>query len=190
MAVGLYLSARELWRNRGRFFLFSLVIALITLLVLFVAALTEGLGTGNREYIQKLNAELIVYQSKVDLSIATSKVARSKLGSIRRVEGVEDVGPIGFSSVSVAASGLNKPLDVVLLGVVPGKPGEPPALDGRGWPRRSAQEAIIDLNVAKLAGLRVGDTFDIKSIQGIDEKLYSLEVAGSATAGNTLSDHP
>jgi len=31
-----YLAFKEMWRNRGRFFLFSLVIALITVLVLFI----------------------------------------------------------------------------------------------------------------------------------------------------------
>ena len=35
--MAFYLSIKEVWRNRGRFLLFSLVIALITLLVLFVA---------------------------------------------------------------------------------------------------------------------------------------------------------
>ena len=48
-----YLAVKEVWRNRGRFLLVSLVIALITLLVLFIAALGEGLGNGNREYISK-----------------------------------------------------------------------------------------------------------------------------------------
>ena len=37
--------------------LISLVIALITVLVLFIAALSEGLGLGNRKYLEKLNAE-------------------------------------------------------------------------------------------------------------------------------------
>ena len=44
-----YLALKEIWRGRGRFILFSAVIALITVLVLFVAALAEGSGraTGN-----------------------------------------------------------------------------------------------------------------------------------------------
>ncbi len=63
-----YLAVKEVWRNRGRFLLVSLVIGLITLLVLFIAALGEGLGNGNREYISKLDAELVVYQAKSDFS--------------------------------------------------------------------------------------------------------------------------
>ena len=38
-----YLGFKEVWRNRGRFFLFSLVIALIAILVLFTAGLGEVL---------------------------------------------------------------------------------------------------------------------------------------------------
>jgi putative ABC transport system permease protein len=46
--MGFYLAVKELWRNRGRFVLISLVIALITTLVLFIAALAEGLADSNR----------------------------------------------------------------------------------------------------------------------------------------------
>ncbi len=66
--MGAYLAFKEIWRTRGRFMLFSMVIGLITVLVLFVAALAEGLGSGNREYLQKLTADLVVYQAAVDLS--------------------------------------------------------------------------------------------------------------------------
>lgn len=53
--LALYLAFKEIWRSKGRFFLVSLVIALITVLVLFIAGLAEGLGAGNREYLEKLN---------------------------------------------------------------------------------------------------------------------------------------
>ena len=42
----IYLAAKEMWRFKGRFLLIASVIALITTLVLFVAALAEGLGSG------------------------------------------------------------------------------------------------------------------------------------------------
>ncbi len=56
MGTAVHLALNELWRNRLRFLLFSLVVTLITVLILFIAALGEGLGSGNREYLQKLNA--------------------------------------------------------------------------------------------------------------------------------------
>jgi putative ABC transport system permease protein len=173
-----YLALKEIWRNKGRFFLVSLVIALITTLVLFIAGLAEGLGAGNIEYLQKLNADLILYQENVDLSISASQIGWSKLNDIERVDGVKEVGLIGFSSVSIVFEGDQVPLDVSLIGVEAGKPGEPPAFAGRGLKGSRGKEAIIDRNVALRTGLGLGDRFTIKSIQGADEEFYTLEVVG------------
>jgi putative ABC transport system permease protein len=175
--MGFYLALKEIWRGRGRFILFSMVIALITMLVLFVAALAEGLGSGNREYIQKLNADLIVYQSKLDLNAGASRIGTSKLNQIRRVEGVEKVGPIGVASVVLTENG-EKVLNVALVGVEPGMPGEPPAFDGRNLGSRRAREAVLDRNVALRAKVGVGDTITIKAIQDTKEEFYDLRVVG------------
>jgi putative ABC transport system permease protein len=176
--MAIYLGFKELWRNRGRFFLISLVIALITTLVLFIAALAQGLGAGNTEYLDKLNADLIVYQKNVDLSTASSRIDRGKLNNIRRVEGVKAVGPIGFSSVSIILEKAGNPLDVSLIGVEPGEPGEPPVLVGHGLKSTRGKEAIVDRNTALRTGLKTGDKFTIKSIQGSKEEFYTLTVVG------------
>ena len=70
------------------------------------------------------------------------------------------------------------PLKVSLIGVEPGKPGEPPAFEGRGLMGKRDNEAILDKNAALRTGLEVGDTFNIKSVQGTEEKLHPLTVAG------------
>ena len=44
--MAFYLAFKEIWHNRNRYLLISLVVALITTLVLFIAALAEGLGIG------------------------------------------------------------------------------------------------------------------------------------------------
>ncbi len=173
----IYLSFKEMWRNKGRFLLFSLVIALITVLVLFIAALADGLGNGNREYIEKLNGDLIVYKSDVALSLTASQLGREKLLEVSRVPGVTDAGQVSFSSTVVRYQGA-KEFNVSLIGVGAGKPGEPPVVQGRGLQDRQAKEAIIDRNVALTTGLRVGDNLTIKSIQGAKEKLYTLQVVG------------
>ncbi len=178
MPTSVHLALKEIWRNRGRFLLFSLVIALITLLILFIAALGEGLGAGNREYIEKLNAELIVYQDTAQLSIASSRVGCDTRNTLRSVNGVTDVGPIGFSRASIPLSEGNEPLDISLIGVDPGKPGEPPVTEGQGLERRSAKEAIIDKTVALVTKLQVGDRFTIRSPQGGEEEFFTLKVIG------------
>ncbi len=173
-----YLSLKELWRGRGRFLLISLVIALITLLVLFVAGLAEGLGSGNIEYLSKLNADLIVYQENSQLSIGASRLDRSKLPDVGRIDGVAAVGPLAFSSSTIVFPDGRKPLDISLVGVEPGKPGEVPVVDGRSFESRRANEAVLDRNTALRTGLKVGDTVTLQAVQGTKEELYPLTVVG------------
>jgi len=173
-----YLAFKELWRNRGRFFLFSLVIAVITTLVLFIAALADGLGNGNKEYIEKLNADLIVYKKEANLTIATSKIDRPVLAEIRRMAGVKEVGPLNFASMSIIFDDGREPLNVSLIGVEPGRPGEPPVQVGRELRNRRGKEAILERSAALRTGLKVGDRFTLRSIQGTQEEFYTLEVVG------------
>ena len=182
MWTALYLALKETWRNKARFLLFSLVIALITLLVLFVAALGEGLGAGNREYIENLDAELVVYQDTAQLSIAGSRIGCDTRSALRAVNGVQAVGAIGFSSVAIPGGDAGEDFDISLIGVEPGKPGEPSVVDGQGLERRSANEALIDRMVADITGLRVGDRFNIRSPQGGEDELYLLKVFGVSTS--------
>lgn len=175
--MAFYLSFKEIWYSKGRFLLISLIVALITTLVLFIAALSEGLGSGNREYLQKLNGELVVFQENAELSIEASRIGRSTLNAIRRVEGVADAGQVSSSSVSVVLPGKSS-IDVSLFGVEPGRPGEPPVFEGRNLGRGRANEVVIDARLVRLTGLGVGDTLTVRSVQGTDEVFYDLEIVG------------
>lgn len=176
--MAFYLAIKELMHNRGRFLLIASIVALITTLVLFIAALAEGLGDGNREYLEKLNGELIVYQDNADFSISASRLGRSTLAEVRRVDGIADAGQINFSATTLEFANGSEPLDVSLVGVEAGKPGEPPALEGTGLSRDRANEAVLDRNVAERSGVQVGDTIVAVSNQGADEERYPLTVVG------------
>jgi len=184
-----YLAIKEIWRNRGRFLLVSLVIALITLLVLFIAALGEGLGNGNREYISKLNAELIVYQAKSDSLISASRLSRSRLAAVQRVAGVEDAGMLGTSNANLILSGQKSALKVAMLGIEPGQTGEPQVVEGRQLSTDLAEEAIIDQNTAIRSKLSVGDTLTIRVTQGTKDEFYDLAIVG-ITSGQQYSLQP
>ncbi|MEZ4861843.1 MAG: ABC transporter permease [Caldilineaceae bacterium] len=173
-----YLAFKEIWHSKGRFILISLIVALITTLVLFIAALAEGLGNGNREYIQKLNGELLVYQANVDLSITGSRIGRSTMNSLRRVAGVADVGQVFFSNATAVFADGQEQLDISLVGVEPGHPGEPPVRTGRPLGRSRSNEVIIDGNVAARRNVQLGDTLTIKVTQGTKEELYDLIIVG------------
>ena len=171
-----YLAFKEVIRNRGRFLLVALVIALITLLVLFIAALGEGLADGNRQYVSNLDAQLVVFLEKSDYSISSSRLDTNSARSIRRVEGVEDAGAIYTSSTEIVS--LDEPLKVSMLGVEPGRPGMPPIIEGREFRTGEARETVIDRQVAIRSGIQIGDIIEIRSTQGTNDEFFELKVVG------------
>jgi putative ABC transport system permease protein len=177
--MGFYLAIKEVWRNKGRFFLISMVIALITTLVLFIAALAEGLALSNREYLSKINAELFVYQKDVDSLIATSRIGRSKINDVRRVEGVKEVGAIGFATGAYIFPDGKPSVNVSLIGIEPESPGMPPVLTGRTINTLKGNEAVVEARFISRLGVKVGDEITIKTIQGTKEKYFKLLVVGS-----------
>jgi|AutmiccommuBRH23_1029490.scaffolds.fasta_scaffold00280_16 putative ABC transport system permease protein len=178
ISIASYLAVKEVWRNRGRFLLVALVIALITLLVLFIAALGEGLGNGNREYISKLDADLIVYQAKSDNLIAASRLGRDRLAAVRRVDGIADAAMLGTSNVTLILPGDAEPLKVAMLGVEPGRTGEPMVVQGRQLSTDLASEVIIDQNTAIRSNLLVNDTLTLRVTQGTRDEFFELRIVG------------
>lgn len=174
--LSIYLALKEIVRNRGRFFLVSLVIALITLLVLFIAALGEGLANGNRQYVAGLDAHLIVFLEKSDYIISSSRLEKNTVRSVRRVDGVADAGPIYTSTTEIVS--LAEPLKVSLLAAEAGRPGMPPILEGRDFRGGEAREAVIDRSVALRSGIKIGDEIEIRSTQGVEDEFFRLEVVG------------
>lgn len=176
MFLATYLALKEVIRNRGRFLLVALVIALITLLVLFIAALGEGLANGNRQYVANLDAQLIVFLEKSDYIISSSRLETNTSRSVRRVEGVADAGAIYTSSTEIVS--LAEPLKVSMLGVEAGRPGMPVIVEGREFRTGEARETVIDRNVALRSDIQIGDVIEIRSTQGTDDKFFELKVVG------------
>lgn len=174
--LAFYLAIKEIVRNKGRFFLVSLVIALITLLVLFIAALGEGLADGNRQYVANLDAQLIVFLEKSDYSISSSRLDTNTIRAVRRVEGVADAGAI-YTSTSEIVS-LDEPLKISMLAAEPGKPGMPQLTGGRSFRGGAASEAVIDEGVVLRTNINVGDEIEIRSTQGTEDRFFYLKVVG------------
>jgi len=162
---------------------------LITLLVLFIAALGEGLANGNRQYIANLDAQLIVFLEKSDYLIESSRLDANTVRAVRRVEGVSDAGPI-YTSTSEIVS-LEEPLKISMLAVEPDMPGMPPLIEGRPFRGGEASEAVIDEGVALRSGIQVGDEIQIRSTQGTQDEHFTLKVVGlvqTLRTPNSLSE--
>lgn len=174
--LAFYLAIKEIVRNKGRFFLVSLVIALITLLVLFIAALGEGLADGNRQYVANLDAQLIVFLEKSDYSISSSRLDTNTIRAVRRVDGVADAGAI-YTSTSEIVS-LDEPLKISMLAAESDRPGMPPLIEGRPFRGGAASETVIDEGVALRTDIKVGDEIQIRSTQGTEDQFFYLKVVG------------
>jgi putative ABC transport system permease protein len=171
-----YLAVKEVARNRGRFLLVALVIALITLLVLFIAALGEGLSNANRQYVANLDAQLIIFLEKSDYSITASRLETNTVKSVRRVAGVMDAGPIYTSNTEIVS--LPDPLKISMLGVEADRPGMPALLEGRYFRGGEAREAVMDMSVAERSNLKIGDEIEVRSTQGTEDEFYTLKIVG------------
>lgn len=171
-----YLAVKEVVRNRGRFLMVALVIALITVLVLFIAALGEGLSDANRQYVANLDAQLIVFLEKSDYSITASRLETNTVKSVRRIDGVADAGPIYTSNSEIVS--LPEPLKISLLGAEADRPGMPALKEGRYFRGGEAREAVMDLSVAERSNLKIGDEIEIRSTQGTEDEFYSLTIVG------------
>ena len=180
LALAAELALKEMLRNRGRFVSIGAVIALITVLILFLAGLGEGLGLGNRQFVAGIDADLLVYQETADLQIAASQFDRSTLAAVRRAPGVSDVGAIAFAS-TVIEGNRAEDLRVSFIGVEPGRPGAPSVVDGTGFSSSSANEAILGRQAALRSGARVGDLITLRSTQGAVDERYALRVVGITT---------
>jgi putative ABC transport system permease protein len=174
--LAFYLAVKEVLRNKGRFFLVALVIALITMLVLFIAALGEGLSNANRQYVANLDAQLIVFLEKSDYLINASRLETNTVKAIRRVEGVADAGPIHIANTEIVS--LPERLKISMLGVEAERPGMPPLLEGRYFRGGSAREAVMDMGVVQRANLKIGDQIEIRSTQGTKDQFYTLTIVG------------
>lgn len=175
LPLAVFLSFKELWRNRARFFLVSMVIALITMLVLFIAGLGEGLGTNNRQYLENLEAQLLVFRDKSDYVIPASRLEQTAAEQIRELDGVADAGGIAASNVAIILT--DDVLKVALLGVEPGRPGAPEAVQGQSL-SDTAGEVLVDQNVIDRSNIQLGDTIQVRSTQGTEDVFYDLKVVG------------
>ncbi|MEI7643833.1 MAG: ABC transporter permease [Chloroflexales bacterium] len=180
--LSLYLAIKEMTRNKRRFISVFMIVALITLLVLFTSALGDGLAQGASEYFERVSAELLVYQQDVDLQLPASRLGRARLSQIRRIPGVAAVGPVGVSTAAIIAiNGKDVPgLDVSMLGVEPLQPGSPVTFAGDSLKDSRAAEAVIDRHVFDRMHIPIGATITLKVVQGMNEKHYDLRVVGYA----------
>ena len=131
----MFVAWRDLRHARGRFVLMTSVIALITLLVAFLAALTAGLGRASTSAITDLPVDLIAFSASPtgeDPSFTQSQVSSDQWAAWGSTEGVASAQPLGVAQTRASAGGTTAA--VTALGVEPSSglvPGEDDVASGQ-----------------------------------------------------------
>lgn len=102
-----FVAWRDLRFARGRFVLIAAVVALITLLVGFLAGLTGGLAAQNVSAVLQLPGERVVLADDGGAapSFATSEIPEQTVDAWKDAAGVADVIPVGISQSRATAGG-------------------------------------------------------------------------------------
>lgn len=157
-----FVAWRELRFARGRFLLIEAVVALITLLVGFLAGLTGGLAAQNISSVLELPGDRLVLQAPEngDPSFATSSLDESTVAAWQQVDGVDSVTPVGIVQSRAAVDGSDDPSGVALYGLPTGVPGA----DGNALLSLAPShddEVGLSAGAAEALGVETGDTISI-----------------------------
>lgn len=146
----MFLALRDLWWARGRFALMVGAIALITLLVVMLTGLTDGLGRQSTSAITSLKADRVALAttSGTSPSFAASRITDTQLAAARSVRGVSAAEPVGISSNRITIG--QDAVPVALFGADPGTQVAPAGL--------GTAAAVVSTDVAKGHGVKVGST--------------------------------
>lgn len=164
----MFVALRDLAHARGRFALIAGVVALITVLVGFVAGLAGGLGAQNITSILEAPGNRIVLaqaSSGESAEYATSELTTAQIDAYRDAPGVSDVHPIGISQTWAAVG--EQRASIALFGVDPDYTAGAPTAPGTIVLPRTAAEDL---------GLSTGDTLTVSGtelrVAGIRDDLW------------------
>ena len=120
----MFVAWRDLRSARGRFVLIGSVVALITLLVGFLAGLTGGLATQDVSAVLGLPGDRLVLQQPVDgkPSFSESSIGTSTVAAWRDTAGVDGVTPVGIAQGRATGARSSSAVAVALFGVPHGAP--------------------------------------------------------------------
>lgn len=92
----MFLAFRDIRAAKGRFALIGVVVGLITLLIVMLTGLTDGLSKQNTSALESIDADRIVFAGQ-KVSYAESSIPNTVLQQWQDAEGVRTVAPVGIT---------------------------------------------------------------------------------------------
>ena len=128
------IALRELRRRPGRFAMATGALTLLTVLLLLLGGLLDGLYLGSTGAIRAQDADVFVYTREARSSFLRSRISPAIRGRVEAVAGAIDPGGIGLTLLGARVPGSSKLADIAVLGYerpnsrVPSPPGP-----GEAW---------------------------------------------------------
>lgn len=147
------LALRELRRRPSRFAVATVVLVFLSVLLLLLGGLLDGLYLGSTGAIRAQRADAIVYSSTARDSFLRSRIDGDVRSQVEQAPGVEAVGGLGFSLLGATVPGEDDLADVAVSGyeIAPdGVPDPPPP--GHAWADSRLQDAGVSVGDTLLVG--------------------------------------
>ncbi|MDO4919590.1 ABC transporter permease [Kocuria sp.] len=190
----MFLSLRDIAFAKGRFALLATVVALITLLLVLLTGLTNGLGHQNTSALERLGAQRLVLSAPPggasEPSFTTSSIDRQQLEGWRQAVGTDHVERLGIVQTSLRAGGQGagdraaaSPADATAAAGMALEPGSKLASGltvDSGAARAGDGEAVLSRALARDVGVATGDTVTLGgralTVAGVVEDEYYSHV--------------
>jgi putative ABC transport system permease protein len=110
------LALRELRRSPGRFGVVGAALTVLVLLLLFLGGLLDGLYLNSTGAIRATSPDAIVFSDDARTSLIRSSIELDARNEVASVDGVDEVGGLGFSLLGVQIPGESEIADGAVSG--------------------------------------------------------------------------
>lgn len=163
----------ELRRRPSRFVVATAVLAFLATLLLFLGGLLDGLYLGSTGAIRSQRADAVVFSSTARDSFLRSRITPEVRSAVEGVEGVQEVGGLGFVLLGAKVPGSDELADVAVAGyeIPPAGLPEPPAA-GTGVADSRLQDQGVSVGDVILVGPAASP---IEIVGFVDDTAYLLQ---------------
>ncbi len=154
----MFLAWKEIYREKSRFILIILVIALVSYLVYFLTGLAYGLASSYTDGLDKWQATGIIIQSDANDTVARSRILESEFDKVN----ANDKAKLGLTSVVVLPKNDSKKLDASVFGINADSFLMPNITEGKTFTNDG--EIVIDEKF-KTLGYAIGDVINFSNIK-------------------------
>src|SRR5574340_740441 len=166
------LASRDILHGWGKFAFTGVGLGLLIGVTLTMAGVYRGMVDDGKALIDNAGADLwVVQQDTLGPYAEPSSIRDDVIHDVLGQEGVMEAGNVAYLTMQIKRGA--KDVRVMLVGIEPGKPGEPSYLVAGRPITRTHYEALADIK----AGLAVGDRIQIRrhlyTVVGLTQRMVS-----------------